>query len=702
MALQAVLNLCKCMRMKRLIYAVLLAVFAVGCTADLEDKSVTVAEGDSHAKIVNGSTGSVRGTMLVRFAPSAEKRLEACATRSGATRTGVAGVDAVLDGVDGYAVEPLFVVTEKNREKVYAAGLHLWYELRFDEESDNEITATRLAQVAEVEAVQYVHRVAKIHQPQSNNDAPIIALQSTRASRGDVPFDDPYRLYQWNLNNLGSASKVKISSTSINGLKDPVMGADINVVSAWKLCKGDPSIVVAVLDEGVMHSHEDLNGNIWINEKEKSGQSGVDDDGNGYKDDIYGFNFTTMKGEITWDKAHDSGHGSHVAGIVSAVSNNGVGVCGIAGGSGDNDGVRLMSIQIFSGKDGTTTTNLVRAMQYAADNGAHIMQCSWGYLSAEAPDASYADPGNDTYYRRYLASEAAAIDYFIEHGGTEDGPIDGGLAIFAAGNSSAPRPGYPAAYEPCIAVAAISPSLVPAYYTDYGPGTDIAAPGGESLYNYGDVLSTVPEKFASGGTKYYGMMQGTSQACPHVSGVAALGLSYAKKLGKRYTAKEFRSMLLSATNDIEPYLTGTLSFQDVYGDYYNFNYADYKGKLGAGYVDAYKLLLQVQGTPYITVKTGEDTPIDLSLFFGDGVDNAVFKGMEMTTEDRDNVGFGSPTYKDGIFTVNCSKSGAATVTITMLVGGGSLTDNTKPYPTEVTKSFVIISKEKISTNNGWL
>lgn len=687
--------------MKRFLYTVLIAVLAMGCTADLEDKRVVV-EGDCNDKIVNGSAGSVRGTMLVRFAPSAEKRLEEVATRSGATRTGVVGVDAVLDGVGGYAVEPLFVVTEKNREKVYAKGLHLWYEVRFDKEFDNEFTATRLAQVAEVEIVQYVHRVDKIDQPQSNNNTSEISLQDTRASRGEIPFDDPYRLYQWNLNNLGSASKVKISSASIKGLKEPVMGADINVVSAWKLCKGDPSITVAVLDEGVMNTHEDLVENIWVNEKELNGQSGVDDDGNGYKDDIYGFNFTTMKGEITWDKAKDTGHGSHVAGIVSAVSNNGIGVCGIAGGSGFNDGVKLMSIQIFSGNDGTTTSNLVRAMQYAADNGAHIMQCSWGYLSAEAPEASYADPGNDTYYRRYLAAEAGAIDYFIENGGTEDGPIDGGLAIFAAGNSSAPRPGYPAAYEPCVAVAAISPSLTPAYYTDFGPGTDIAAPGGESLYDYGDILSTVPAKFAAGGTKYYGMMQGTSQACPHVSGVAALGLSYAKKLGKRYTAKEFRSMLLSATNDIDPYLTGTLSFQDVYGTYYNFNYADYKGKLGTGYVDAYKLLLQVQGTPYVVVKTGEDTPIDLSLFFGDGIKNSVFKQMDMTAEDRANVGFGSPTYKDGIFTVNCSKSGAATISITMLVGGGSLTDSTKPYPTEVTKSFVIMSKEKISTNNGWL
>jgi hypothetical protein len=687
--------------MKRLLYAILFAVFAVACTADIDEKSVSIADGNGSDKIVNGAEGSVRGTMLVRFAPSAAERLSEVATRSGATRTGIAAVDAVLEGVNGYAVEPLYVVNEKNRDKVYAAGLHLWYEIRFDAESDNELTATRLAEVAEVSAVQYVHRIVKINQPQSDNSVPMLSLQSTGASRGKIPFDDSFRHYQWNLNNQGDKSEVE-ADNNVKGMEKPVVGADVNVVAAWKLCKGDPSITVAVFDEGVINTHEDLADNIWMNDAELNGQEGVDDDGNGYKDDIYGFNFTTMKGTITWNAARDTGHGSHVAGIISAVNNNGKGICGIAGGSGNGDGVKIISIQIFNGNDGVTTSNLVRAMQYAADNGAHIMQCSWGYTSAAVPVEGSGMPANDTSYRRYFKAEADAIDYFVNNGGTEDGPMDGGLAIFASGNDSASLPCYPSAYESCIAVAAINPALRPAYYTNFGIGTDICAPGGESLYSFGSILSTVPEKFATSGTKCYGMMQGTSQACPHVSGVAALGLSYAKKLGKRYTAAEFRSMLLSATNDIDPYLTGGISFQDVTGTRYEFNYPDYKGMMGAGYVDAYKLLLQVQGTPYVVVRTGKESSIDLAPYFGDGLANSEFYQMEMTPEDRESVGFSSISYQNGHLTVKCSKSGAATITVTMLIGGGSLDNNKKPYPTKVTKSFVIISKATPSANGGWL
>ena len=377
-------------------------------------------------------------------------------------------------------------------------------------------------------------------------------------------------------------------------------------------------------------------------------------------------------------------------------------MCGIAGGSGKNDGVKLMSIQIFSGNGGATSTNLSRAMQYAADNGAHILQCSWGYLSAKAAEGGYGNPGNDTYYKRICSTEAAAIDYFVKNGGTTDGPIDGGLAIFAAGNSNAPLPAYPAAYEPCVAVAALSPSLRPTYYTDYGVGTDICAPGGESLYDYGSILSTVPTKFAQGGTSCYAMMQGTSQACPHVSGVAALGLSYAKRLGKRYSAKEFRSMLLSATHNLDPFLTGEISFKDAYGQSYNIKYPDYKGKMGLGYVDAYKLLLQIDGTPHKVIEAGKEQEIDLALYFGEGVANAQFVKAEASAEDIANIGLTIGEYANGKLTVSSSKSGAATITVKMLVGGGSLSDNTQPYPTEVSKSFVLISKNTTSSNGGWL
>ena len=685
--------------MKKLIYTFAIVALLSACTADLEDKQVVIADSTPvSAKILNGSRGCVKGSIIVRFNPSAESRLGECATRSGATRTGVRGVDALLDEVGGYSVEPIFIVTKKNREKVYAGGYHLWYELSFDESSDMEEVASRLAEVGEIERVQYVHRVKRVGAPKVASANHMTAVPLIRASYNN-PFNDTYAKYQWGIENIGSAGLV---SPALSEIPNAVAGADVNVVPAWKLCAGDPSIIVAITDEGVQYDHEDLKNNMWINEAELNGTSGVDDDGNGYKDDVYGFNFVLNKGNITWNASEDTGHGTHVAGIVAAENNNGKGVCGIAGGSGTGDGVKLMSIQIFSGKDGVTNSGMARAMQYAADNGALISQNSWGYTSADAEGfpSYYLGPGNDKEYKQQLSSEAAAMDYFVKNAGGEDSPIDGGLLIFAAGNDTAPRPGYPAAYEPCVAVAAMSPSALPAYYTDHGPGTDIVAPGGESLYNNGEILSTIPAKFSESGKPNYGLMQGTSQACPHVSGVAALGLSYAKKLGKRYTAKEFRSMLLSATNDITPYLKGSITLQFTDGSKLALDYPSYKGKLGAGYVDAYKLLLQVEGTPCKVVKVGEQVDVDLSVYFGEGVDYAQFVSAEVSDDNSADLTIGS--YADGKFSIKADKVGNATVTVTMLVGGGSLTDNKKPYPTEVVRKFVVISKENVTSNGGWL
>ncbi len=675
--------------MKKFIYGAFALILAA-CTADLEDVKVS-ATATSSPKILNSATDCVKGSILVRFGEAAESRLAKCATRSGATRTGVEGVDAILDGVSGYAVEPVFVVTEKNREKVYAAGLHLWYVLRFAEDSDIESVAASLAEVGEVERVQFSEEVCRVGNPQADTLSQM-QLSSTRVASTSLPFNDTYRKYQWSLNNLGSYSEVVAYNEDYptdSKLAEPSYEADVNILPAWKLCKGDPSIVVAVVDEGVMYTHEDLAANMWVNSGEIPGD-GVDNDGNKYTDDIYGIYCVNGTGNITWDHANDSGHGTHVAGIISAVNGNGKGICGIAGGDGKNGGAKIMSIQIFRGNGGAEVDRVAKGIQYAADNGAHILQCSWGHKSS---------PTNDAGYRSSKKLEADAINYFVKNGGDESGPLQGGLAIFAAGNEKESIPSYPAAFEPCVAVAAFNPALKPSYFTDYGEGTDVIAPGGEEFYTNGGILSTVPEMFSDPSIKNYVLMNGTSQACPHAWGVAALGLSYAKQLGKRYTAAEFRSMLLSATNDIEPYLEGEL-VASLYG--ININYSKYKGKLGAGYIDAYKLLLQVEGTPYVTVKAGANNEIDLTPYFGTGIGNAQLKEIVVSEEDKLAVGLGDCLYNDGKLTVNCSKSGVATFTVSMLVGGGSLSDSSKPYPTTVTKSFVVISKAVVSANGGWL
>ena len=671
--------------MKRFIYFAF-AVALVACTADLENSTCDVATAPSQEKIINSSDNAQKGTILVYFDAMAESRLAESATRGVATRTGIQGVDALLDKVGGYKAEPVFVVTEKNRKKVHSMGLHLWYELCFDEAEDLDSVASQLAEVAEVQYVEFSQEICRVGESES---VPALQMADSRATINVVL--DPLYPYQWSLRNLGSASKVRISS-EYHYMPAVKKDADINIEPAWKLCYGDPSIVVAVVDEGVMFTHEDLRGNMWVNTQEIAGD-GVDNDENGYIDDVYGYNFVRLDSDITWDRTGDKGHGTHVAGIISAERGNRIGVSGIAGGSGAKDGVKIMSVQIVRGGRNARIANTAKGIQYAADNGAHILQNSWGYKSSLSDSSS---PSNDVKYRQFFRLEANAIDYFVANAGDESGPLKGGLVIFSAGNDGAGLPCYPSAYKPCIAVASFGPALKPAYYTNYGEGTDIVAPGGSLCYINGAVLSTMPAAFGDPTFKNYGLMQGTSMACPHVSGVAALGLSYAKKLGKRYTAEEFRSMLLSATNDINPYLTGSVPQLKI-------DYTNYQNKLGAGYIDAYKMLLQIDGTPYSVVGVGS-SEISLSPYFGSGVAVAEFKSLTVSDEDKERIGWddNAVSFENGTLKFACSQSGTAKVTVSLLVGGGSLSNENMPQPVEVTKTFVLMVKSRVASNGGWL
>lgn len=660
------------------------------CTQDLT--SVEIKPTSPSDKIINNSDNAIRGSILVCFTAEAESRLASVATRSGATRTGVADVDNLLDEIGGYSIEPIFVVTEKNREKVHNMGLHLWYELFFDAETDLDIVASRLAKVAEVEVVQFSKEIKRIATAEQLNIVPFTATRATPLS--NIPFNDPQADYQWHYDNLGYG---KCAVTGGRLGDRAVAGADVNAVAAWKLCMGDPSIIVAVSDEGVCNEHEDLAENCWVNTKEIAG-NGKDDDGNGYIDDIYGFNFVSNTGKISWKKSGDTGHGSHVAGTIAAVNNNGIGCCGIAGGSGKGDGVRIMSTQIFSGNGGSNNSQVAKSIQYAADNGALILQCSWGVNSG-----AYR---NDEIYTNREGAEKRAIDYFIANAGGEEYPITGGLAIFATGNEWSALPGYPAAYKEVVGVTSHGPAFKPSWFTNYGPGSDIAAPGGDDVYGEtGQILSTTP--IISGQTNsYYSYMAGTSMACPHVSGVAALGLSYAKQLGKHFTASEFRSMLLTAVNDINPYMNGTRSFKvkDMYGreQTVNLDFSEYVNQMGAGYVDALKLLLQVEGTSYATVIANSECEVDIKPYFGKGTTAVHYDSITISDEDRAALGITKAELGEGVIHFQCSNIGCANITIKAIVGGTSTTDTDKPTGTFVEKRIVVISRSEVAQNGAWL
>lgn len=667
--------------------------FLAGCASDpMEESGGKEAPATAMRKIVNAPANAARGELLIYFDGDAVGDVEqtaaaAAVTRTAATRSGIAPVDDIFTQLGVASLRRVFPCNPVAEERTRAAGLHKWYIVTFDEEVDLDAAARRLAAVSEVSFVQFN---TKLQLASDNRACPYRGgSAATRAAAGG--FNDPGYKDQWHYSNNGD--RVFAETTRA--------GADINVEEAWKLAAGDPSLTVAIVDQGIKYSHPDLAANMWINKAEQSGATGRDDDGNGYADDVYGYNFALGTSLLTWDveayddkgkNIGDSGHGTHVAGTVAAVSNNGVGVSGIAGGTGRNDGVKLMSCQIFSGGEGGSAAVSAEAIKYAADNGASIIQCSWGYPT-QSPFTS------DSFYERNYAAEKEAIDYFVSKKNND--VLDGGLAIFAAGNDATNFASYPGGYRSYVSVTSFGPDYLPAYYTNYGPGCNVAAPGGDASISpagtsAAQVLSTLPSELpAELGTDGadYGYMQGTSMACPHVSGVAALGLSYALAKGRHYTVDEFKSMLLTAVNDIDSYIIG--------GTKNGMVLRNYRKNMGTGSIDAYQLLMQIEGTPCLPAKVGVQQVLSLDKFFGQASANLTYKSAEMSQADMDKLGItAAPAFSYGKLQIKCTKPGVAKIKIKAMAGSSSA--NGEMSGMEITKEFAIIARAVQAGNGGWL
>lgn len=656
------------------------------CTKDTTGESASVKLDDAVAsKLVFTSTNAVDGQLLVYFDDEVVENVENSVqrvTRAGgvATRSGINDFDVVLDNIGVRSLTRLYPVDKRTEDRKRALGMHRWYIVEFDENTDLDQAAHAMARIAEVNKVEFVQRLKHIY---DENVTPLDEAFITPQSRAELPFNDPQLNMQWHYINTGDKqiySKIKA-------------GADVNCKDAWRLCTGDPRIVVAIVDDCVQWDHPDLAANMWINEAELNGQSGKDDDDNGYKDDVYGYNFVTNT-NLTISTVGELGsrtHGTHVAGTVAAVNNNGTGVCGIAGGSGNNDGVKLMSCQIFYNESGGTSTSTTtsRAITYAADNGASILQCSWGYTAGTFT--------SDSQYSSYDSAERQAIDYFISTKNCD--ALDGGLAIFAAGNDMTGMSGYPAAYRDYISVTAMSCDFTPAYYTNYGPGCNIAAPGGDayqSKLENGKETAQILSTFING---RYGYSQGTSMACPHVSGVAALGLSYALQLGKTFTTDQFKALLLTSVNNIDQYCTGTKPYYDNYGSH-TLNLAAHNKKMGTGYIDAFQVLMNVRGTTCIPVPVGSQYTLDLAALVGGGNANMTITSVEISAEGKASLGMSSdPRVFANQVLLTCTKPGSAIAKVTMVAGtnsGSGINGMT------ITKEYAIIAREFESANGGWL
>ena len=618
-----------------------------GC---VEEKSLNADREDvaSLGKIINTSSSSVEGELLLQFADAAEVPSE---------------ISVPMDTVCHVSLEPLFTGASDT-------DLRRWYVARFSSAVLSDDIATALAERKDISRIQYNKIIVQepggsVHESAEAVDA------KTKSSASSSVFDDPYLADQWHLINTGNTSVCKTA----------VAGADVSVKDAWRLTAGDPSIIVAVLDGGIMYNHPDLAANMWTNEAELDGEQGKDDDGNGYIDDIHGYNFVAGKPEITWNQKTDSGHATHVAGTVAAVNNNGIGVCGVAGGSGKGDGVRIMSCQIFVDKTSSSAA-VARAFMYAADNGATVAQCSFGYDSGEYK--------TEEEFRKSCSAEYAGIQYFLDKKNCRSDVVDGNIIVFSAGNNGKPMSSYPGALKDVISVTAFGPGFQPAGYANYGAGCNIAAPGGDYYvgragYNKKcQVLSTIPGEDNKGD---YGWMEGTSMATPHVSGVVALGLSYAKKLGVKFTREEFISMLLTSVNGIDRYFTGTKPKDGVS----EMELSGYVGKMGTGAIDAWKLLMNIEGTPSWQVGIGQ-TSVDLTEIIGASSASISDISVEMDQASRESLGIGNELRADGTSLVlNCTRSGS-----------GILVVKADSEGTSIERKVSVICRPAVSSNGGWL
>lgn len=695
---------------KKFFYIAMVALALTGCSDSLS----TIGSSDGNSEITIPADAEA-GELLIKFSPEMSDILDQAQlgkTRAGkATRSGIPSTDEVLDILGSYSFERVFPVDANTEARTREAGLHLWYTVKFNKGTDLKAAAERLKQLGEISKVQTNGRIKRAY----NTDSKRIYLsdkalqqKSTRAAAAEGEPNDPGFASQWHYRNLGEGNyDFENLNNNHVGAK---AGCDVNALEAWKTCKGDPSIIVAILDEGVMYTHPDLAANMWCNPGESVQGAQTDGDGNGYEGDLHGYNFVTESGDITWTDANDSGHGTHVAGTIAAVNDNGIGVCGIAGGDGTpNSGVKIMSCQVFSGQNSVTLAGEARAIKYAADNGAVILQCSWGYNSSESSIINGYTPGPATEkeWAETYPLEKEALDYFINNAGSPNGVIDGGIPVFAAGNEYAGNPAFPGAYSKCVCVSSVAADFTPACYTDFGSLVTLSAPGGDLEYyskigeqedeywaettteQKGAVLSTLIQN----GKPAYGYMEGTSMACPHVSGVAALGLAYAAKTKRHYRAADFVALMKKSVKELDSHYgngatkTYYMNHTTVGASPEIVQLSKYIGKMGAGLIDAAQLLNNIKNKelssdmklPNVYVGIEKTYTLNLAPYFAGQTE-----GFSCSVA---NGSVASASVDGKTLTVKGIAAGSTSLTVTAADG---------------TSQTVVVTVRKSAGNNGWM